>query len=185
MLSTTVTPSAITNANPRSSPKSCRSLFISDPRAVPQVDGVRELVLTDRAALEAHRKVELERGQTAAPGRVRERGKDVRSRQVVGVLHPARAAGGAELAVEGVAVRRPAHRNGAPTDVPTAAGRKFESHRIRREGRDVRRAMDVPTDLVERETRVQLRGEAAVLLVLSLGAGDERRRDPGEDNAHD
>src|SRR5206468_2414213 len=84
MLSTTVTPSAITNANPRSSPKSCRSLFISDPRAVPQVDGVRELVLADRAALEAHRKVELERGQTAAPGRVRERGKDVRSRQVVG-----------------------------------------------------------------------------------------------------
>src|SRR2546427_11976274 len=92
MLNTTVTPSAITSANPRSAPKSCRSLFISDPRAVPEVDGVRELVLVEGAPLEADREVELEGGEAAAAACVRERGKDVGGCQVVGVLDPSRAA---------------------------------------------------------------------------------------------
>src|SRR6059036_3075341 len=120
MLSTTVTPSAITNANPRSSPKSCRSLFISDPRAVPQVDGVCELVEVDRgAAFEADRKVELKGRKTATAGRVCKGGKDIRRREVVRELDAARAARGPELPVERVAVRETADRDRAPADVAT------------------------------------------------------------------
>src|SRR5206468_12354878 len=53
------------------------------------------------------------------------------------------------------------------------------------ERRDVGRAVDVLPNLVEGDTGVQLRPETIVLLVLGLGACDEHRRDPGEDDAHD
>src|SRR5256885_4815467 len=137
MLSTTVTPRAITSANPRSSPKSCRSLFISDPRAVPQVDRVGELVLADRAAFQADRKVELEGRETAAAGRVREGREDVGRRQVVRELDPARAARRAGLPVERVAVREAADGDRAPADVAAAPTGKLQRHGVGGEGRDI------------------------------------------------
>src|SRR2546425_2950976 len=185
MLKTTVTPRAMTSANPCSSPKRRRSGLISDPRAVPQVDGVRELVLVDRASLEAHGEVELERREAAAAGIVRKDGKDVGRRQVVGELDPTRATRGAALPVERIAICVAAHRNRAPADVPAAAGWKLERHGVGREGRHVGRAVDVLADLVEDEPGVQLRSEPTVLLVLGLGACDEHGRDPREDDAHD
>src|SRR5439155_8020000 len=143
MLSTTVTPSAMTSANPCSSPNSRRRSLISDPCAVPQVDGVCELVLADRASLEAHGKVELEGRKAAAAGRVCKGGKDVRRRQVIGVLDSGRATSRAALPVQRVAIREAADGDGAPTGIPAAAGRKLDRHRVGCEGRDVGRAVDV------------------------------------------
>src|SRR4029453_6347874 len=56
---TTVTASAITSAKPCSFAITCRSRFISDPRAVPEIDRVGQLVRVDRltapdADLEVH-----------------------------------------------------------------------------------------------------------------------------------
>src|SRR4029077_8984609 len=87
MLKTNVTASAMTSAKPRSCPSICRSRVISDPRAVSQVDGVAEVIRADRrAALQADREVDPQRGETAAAGRVREGRECVRGDQVVGDL---------------------------------------------------------------------------------------------------
>src|SRR6266536_653514 len=185
MLNTTVTPSAITRANPCSSPNRRRSSLISDPRAVPQIDGVRELVLADRASLEADGEVDLERCEAPAAGHVRKGRKCVGRREVVGEFQPARAAAGAALPVEGVAIRVAGDRNRAPADVAAAAGWKIDRDGVRRERRDVRRAVDVLAALVESQASVQLRLKTAVLLVLGLRSRDEHARNPAEDDAHD
>src|SRR6185312_5496803 len=131
-------------------------------------------------------KVDLERSKATAPGRVRKRREDerwgtVRAREVVADLRPCRAAGRADLAVERVPVRVAADQQRAPADVTAASGRNFQRHGIRREGRDVGRAMDVLADLVERQPGRQLGLEATVLVRRRLRAGDEYGRDPGED----
>src|SRR6478752_1793751 len=87
MLKTNVTARAMTSAKPRSCPNICRSRVMSDPRAVSQVDGVAQVVRVDRcAALQTDREVDLQRGETAAAGRVRERRECVRGGEVVGDL---------------------------------------------------------------------------------------------------
>src|SRR4051795_4974633 len=92
MLKTTVTPSAITSAKPRWSCSTRRKRFVSrvmasDPRAVPEKDGVLELIRTDARPLDAHPEVDLQRGEAEAAGDVREDRKDVSAGQIVGDLH--------------------------------------------------------------------------------------------------
>src|SRR5918994_4795318 len=127
MLNTTVTASAMTSANPPSSPDSRLSRFIvapplSDPRAVPQVDGVGELVRAEAVPSEADGKVDLQRGETSAALLVRKSWEGVLVGEVVGDLHArARTAGRTELPIEPVPIRVAVHGGGAPADIAAAS----------------------------------------------------------------
>src|SRR5580765_7000720 len=174
MLKTKVTARALTSAKPCSCPSICRSRVMSDPRAVSQVDGVAEVVRADRrAALQADREVDSQRGETAAAGRVRERRECVRGDQVVGNLGAGGAARGAGLPVERVATRVAGDGDGAPGDVAASAACDLERGRAGRVRSHVTRAVDVAANLVQRQTGRELRLEATILLRRRLRPGYE------------
>src|SRR5258708_16191410 len=93
MLKTTVTPRASTRAKPRwsSITRRKRSLsrlvIASDPRAVPQEDGVGQVVRSDARPSHAHVEIDLKRGEAETARNVRERRKDVAPRHIV-THHP-------------------------------------------------------------------------------------------------
>src|SRR2546422_4767613 len=179
MLKTTVTPRASTRANPRwsSITRRKRSLsrlvIASDPRAVPQEDGVAQVVGTDARPLHAHVEIDLERREAEAAGGMRECRKDVAARQIVGHHHPGRVARGPGLPVQPVAARVTGNRRGAPADVAAATRRNLQRHSRRRKRGDVAGAVDVAPDLVERQAGGHLRLETALLIRLRLRTGDE------------
>src|SRR5207253_9588193 len=156
----------ITSAKPRCSVNRVRSRVMSGSRAVAEVDGVGELVRLDRAApSQADRQVDGERGQTAAAGRVREGREHAGGCEVVPELEAAgRTAPRPELAVEAIAVRVAGDGNGAPADVAAAAAGDLQGDGAGCIRADVRRAVDVAPELVQRETRRLLRLKAVVLL---------------------
>src|SRR5712692_9235459 len=129
MLSTTVTPSAITSAKPRWSCSTLRKRFFSrpviasDPRAVPKEDGVHQFVGADARSLHTDREVDLKRGKTEAPGDVREGRKDGADRQIVRHLHAGGVAGGPRRPVQPVTVGEARNRRRTPADVAAATSR--------------------------------------------------------------
>src|SRR2546430_2576221 len=188
MLKTTVTPRASTRAKPRWSSITrwkrslSRLVITSDPGAVPQEDGVGEVVGSDARPSHAHVEIDLKRREAETARNVRERWKDVVARQIVGHHHPGRVARGPRLPVQPVALRVTRDRRGAPADVAAAARRDLQRHSRRRKRGDVAGAVDVAPDLVERQAGGHLRLETALLIRLRLRAGDEDGRDACEDN---